>query len=336
MFNAPSGKGGFTHSNADKVTGKRSSSGKKRTGTSARRGSMDRIRPARQSGLATVLLLLLASPVFALNVYVDRLDDEYDGCSLDSCSLREAIQFVNNNSEYDTIYLPAGTIELSRVGAGEDDNTSGDLDIRRSVTIVGKGPGVSIVDANYLDRVFHIMDPGVAVLFKRITITRGGNPAMGDGGGGVFVSQGTAAFLHCDIVGNVSEVGGGSSGCGGGIQASHGATLWIEESSVRWNSADSLGGGIFFNANQNFILRSTVSQNFAGLGGAAVWGGSGYITDSTISGNFGPTSEGGAIHVFGQLTIEFCTLTDNTDPTITLCANLSGLRWGIQSPWAAI
>jgi len=289
---------------------------------------MDRIRPARQSGFAVALLLLLATPVSALNLYVDRLDDEYNGCSLDSCSLREAIQVVNNNSAYDTIYLPAGTIELSRVGAGEDDNSSGDLDIRRSVTIVGKGPGVSIVDANFLDRVFHIMDPGVAVLFKRITITRGGNSAMGDGGGGVFVSKGTAAFLHCDIVGNMSPHLGVTSGCGGGLQASLGATLWIEESSVRWNSADWLGGGIFFNADQLFVLRSTISQNFAGLGGAAVYGGAGYITDSTISANFGQTSEGGAIHVFGQVTIEFCTLTDNTDPTITLFSSLTEVTLG--------
>ena len=279
---------------------------------------MDRTRPAVLSGFAVALLLLLATPVSALNLYVDRLDDEYNGCSLDSCSLREAIQVVNNNSAYDTIYLPEGTIELSRIGAGEDNNATGDLDIRTSVTIVGKGPGVSIVDANFLDRVFHIMDPGVAVLFKRITITRGGNPAMGASGGGVYVNQGTAVFLHCDIVGNVSEVGGGASGFGGGLSARIGATLWIEESSVRWNSADTRGGGIFSNDNQIFILRSTISQNFAGAGGAAVWGVSGYITDSTISGNFGPTSEGGSIHVSDQLTLEFCTLTENSDPTITL------------------
>lgn len=288
---------------------------------------MDWIRPATQSGFAAAVLLLLATPGFALNVYVDRLDDEYNGCSLDSCSLREAIQLVNNNASYDTIFLPAGTIELSRVGAGEDDNSSGDLDLRRSVTIVGKGPGVTIVDANFLDRVFHIMDPGVAVLFERMTITRGGNPSMGDGGAGVFVKQGTAVFLHCDIVGNHSPLLGVTSGCGGGISATLGAVLWLEDSSVRWNSADWLGGGIFSNS-QIFTLRSTISHNFAGDGGAAVYGGEGNITDSTISSNFGPTTEGGAIHVFGQLTIEFCTLTDNTEPTITMFSSSTHVTLG--------
>lgn len=279
---------------------------------------MDRTRLATRSGFAVALLMLVAVPVSALNVYVDRLDDEYNGCSLDSCSLREAIQYVNNNAAYDTIYLPEGTIELSRVGAGEDNNASGDLDLRRSVTIVGKGAGVTIVDANFLDRVFHIMDPGVAVLFERMTITRGGNQSMGAGGAGVFVTQGTAAFLHCDIVGNHSPLLGITSGCGGGIQATNGATLWLEDSSVRWNTADWLGGGILA-FSQTYILRSTISHNFAGSGGAAMYGGGeGNISDSTISSNFGPTTEGGAIHVTGQHTIRFCTLTENTEPTITL------------------
>ncbi len=279
-------------------------------------GFMGRHRVAKYSGFTAVLLLLLASPVSALGVYVDRLDDEYNGCSLESCSLREAIQVVNNNSNYDTIYLPAGTITLSRIGAGEDGNSTGDLDIKRSVTIVGKGPGVSIVDANFLDRVFHIMDSGVAVLFQRMTITHGGNPSMGDGGGGVLVSHGTAVFLHCDIVDNVSP-----GGYGGGIQSWYGATVWIEESSVRSNSADSRGGGIFsINNTSLFILRSTVSQNYAGLGGAAVShtaANVAQITDSTISANLSQRLGEGAIRG-GDITLEFCTLTGNTGPAITV------------------
>ena len=56
--------------------------------------------------------------------------------------------------------------------------------------------------------------------------------------------------------------------------------------------------------------------------------GEGYITDSTISGNYGPTSEDGAIHVYGQLTLEFCTLTGNTDPTITLFSSSTQVTLG--------
>jgi len=280
-------------------------------------------RTAKYSGCTVVLLLLFVSTASSLNVYVNRLDDEYDGCSLGSCSLREAIQFVNDNSEYDTIYLPAGTITLSRVGTGEDDNSTGDLDIKRSVTIIGKGPGVSIVDGNLLDRVFHIMDSSVAVSFQRMTITGGGHPTLGAGGGGVLIRQGTAVFLYCDIVDNVSAFSAYTTGYGGGIQVSNNAILWIEDSSVRSNSADELGGGIYsINGTTLHILRSTFSQNYAGLGGAAVghWSSNvAQITDSTISGNTSPrlADEDGAIWVDGGVTIEFCTLTGNTGPAIT-------------------
>jgi len=280
---------------------------------------MAKSRAVEPSGCIVFLLLLLASPVSAMNLYVDRLDDEYNGCSMESCSLREAITVANGSDVYDTIILPAGTVELSRVGAGEDGNSTGDLDITRSVTIVGKGPGVSIVDANYLDRVFHIMGSGVVGAFEGMTITRGGNLAMGDCGGGIYVSHGTAVILRCDVVDNVSPLGGITSGCGGGIQARTGAVLWIEDSSVRSNVADNLGGGMFVNNESSLhVLRSTISQNHASVGAPAVYfqGDTGQINDSTISGNFTGSLDYGSIFVSGSMTLGFCTLTGNTDPTI--------------------
>jgi CSLREA domain-containing protein len=266
-----------------------------------------------------------------LDIYVDRLDDEYNGCSLESCSLREAITLVNMSDIYDTIILPAGTIELGRVGAGEDANVSGDLDITRSVTIVGKGPGVSVVDANHLDRVFHIKDSGVAVLFEHLTITGGGNTLMGDGGGGVYVDQGTAVFLHCDITGNSAE---GGAGGGGGVSAFAGAVLWIEDSSVRSNSADhahQVGGGILaINGVSLHVIRSTISGNSAGLGAPAVWfvGTGAQLSDSTISGNSGGSPNYGSVFVSGDMSLEFCTLTDNAEPTIGLSGSGSVVTLG--------
>ena len=196
--------------------------------------------------------------------------------------------------------------------SGEDGNNSGDLDITKSVTIVGKGPGVSIVDGNYLDRVFHIMDNGVAVIFRKMTITRGGNPSMGAGGGGVLVDQGAAVFQHCDIVGNVAYVGGG------GVVSLRWATLWFQDSSIRANSSNSHGGGILSNGDVLQIDRSTISQNHATLGGGGLYSlVDGQITDSTISGNYTTSSGSGGVEVVGgNMTLEFCTLEQNSDPTI--------------------
>ncbi len=280
---------------------------------------MFRFRATGSAGFAILLLSCLAFPASAFNLYVDRLDDEYNGCSFESCSLREAITLANANDDYDTIILPAGTIELSRVGTAEDGNVSGDLDITKSVTIVGKGPGITVIDANHLDRVFHIKDSGVAATFERLTITGGGNPLMGDGGAGVYVNHGTAVFLHCDITGNLAEFGGGGSGTGGGVLAFAGALLWIEDTSVRSNSADQLGGGIYSNNGSSLhVIRSTISGNNAGLGAPAVGfvGTGAQITDSTISGNSGGTPDYGSVFVSGDITLEFCTLTGNTEPTI--------------------
>lgn len=68
------------------------------------------------------------------------------------CSLREAVTAANTNSSYqgclggdalplvDVIELPAGTYRLTRAPMGDDDNVSGDLDIRESLIIRGAGP----------------------------------------------------------------------------------------------------------------------------------------------------------------------------------------------------
>jgi CSLREA domain-containing protein len=79
------------------------------------------------------------------------------------CSLREAISAANSpgtesdcgraDSGANTIVLPAGRYVLSLTGAGEDNNLTGDLDVRAPVTIVGAGAGASVIDANRIDRV---------------------------------------------------------------------------------------------------------------------------------------------------------------------------------------
>jgi CSLREA domain-containing protein len=64
-----------------------------------------------------------------------------------NCSLREAIQAVNTqiavdacgDGGFETIELPSGVYTLTLAGPNEDDIATGDLDIKRSVTIQGRG-----------------------------------------------------------------------------------------------------------------------------------------------------------------------------------------------------
>lgn len=263
------------------------------------------------------LVVLLVSPlVGAMDIYVTRLDDTNNLCNVDGCSLREAIKQANGNNEHDTIHLPAGRIELTILGTGEDGNNNGDLDIWTDMIIVGEGPGVSIVDANHRDRVFHVFNSDVSVIFKKMTIRGGGHATMGEGGAGVFAHEAAVVFQNCDIFDNhclnYPERGGGVLVLGG--------ALWLMDSSVRSNTSCNIGGGISVTGIME-IDRSTISDNHAEQTGAAIafWGTTGgLIQESTISNNRCDNTPppGGSLFFDGDLTVEFSTFEGNTNPTI--------------------
>ena len=54
-------------------------------------------------------------------------------------SLRSAIMAANAKPNSDTIIVPSGTYTLTLLGAGEDNDATGDLDIKSNLTIKGKG-----------------------------------------------------------------------------------------------------------------------------------------------------------------------------------------------------
>ena len=133
-----------------------------------------RLRHERLRGITLLLagMILLAGPggVQAANIAVDVTNDELNGDA--DCSLREAIQAANTDSAVsgcaagsgaDTITVPAGTYRLRRVGAGEDGNATGDLDVLQDVTILGAGGFLTVIDGNATDRVLHVLAGTVVV-----------------------------------------------------------------------------------------------------------------------------------------------------------------------------
>lgn len=108
-----------------------------------------------------------ATPALADHVAVTTTADvvAIDG----ACSLREAIDVFN--TEHDTadcplasdadpssILLPAGTYTLAGA-AGDDANTSGDLDVRTNLVIAGAGAEQTILGGADADRVFDAITP---------------------------------------------------------------------------------------------------------------------------------------------------------------------------------
>ena len=97
-------------------------------------------------------------------------------------SLREAIVAANNTAGADTISfdpsINGNTITLSIAGTSEDAAATGDLDITDALTITGNGRSSTIIDANGIDRVFHILADNVTI--SDMTVT-GGDESQGAG-----------------------------------------------------------------------------------------------------------------------------------------------------------
>jgi hypothetical protein len=86
---------------------------------------------------------------------------------------------------------PHGPYGTTLTGAGEDNNATGDLDIKHNVIIAGAGAGSTIIDGNASDRALHIFS-GVTAGIQNITITNAVlttatiSHMTGDSGGGIY------------------------------------------------------------------------------------------------------------------------------------------------------
>jgi CSLREA domain-containing protein len=133
------------------------------------------------------------------------------------CSLREAVQSVNTGQQFDNcgpgthndplptgpylISLKSGDYTLLRTGAGEDNNSTGDLDLLASVTIQGASAALTRINGGAIDRVLDI-DPTTAatitVTLANLTLENGLAPAGTDGGG--IRNQGDTLHVRDSII----------------------------------------------------------------------------------------------------------------------------------------
>ncbi|MEP6511406.1 MAG: hypothetical protein ABJB02_07420, partial [Dokdonella sp.] len=112
---------------------------------------------------------VLAVQTFTVNSTLDGIDDDTsDGVchtAANTCTLRAAVMQANRSSGAGaTIMLPAGTFILTRPAANGDGEDNGDLNLTAPpsgsgnavIAIIGAGVARTIIDANQIDRVFHI------------------------------------------------------------------------------------------------------------------------------------------------------------------------------------
>jgi CSLREA domain-containing protein len=271
-------------------------------------------RPSRTriwiAGILALALILgiLPAPV-AAHPLADAapivVDTTADSLAVDGlCSLREAITAANTRAMVDmcgaaggfeAIILPAGTYALAIPGASEDENATGDLDIKASVTIEGAGAETTVIDGSQLDRVLHIHADTTAAL-ANLSIQNGLAPygraadsRPGENGGGIL-NLGALTLTSCDVRHNKAGDGGngpfydiGTDGGGGGGIYNSGPLLVLDESEVAdnltgdggltissklWPAGHGGPGGGICSVAGNVILRaSRIINNRTGYGG---------------------------------------------------------------------
>lgn len=237
-----------------------------------------------------VLCLFLANTQFnepgvrALShneVVVTTTADTIEPCTPQACSLRAAISLANAAAEPVTIQLPAGVYRLTRTGPEEDENQSGDLDITAPVTISGAGAQNTIIDADGLDRVFHLRNTGfdpIQVFFEGITI-RGGE--IDDSGGAILVASNVNLRLERSVVRDSLSTGGDG---GGGIYIQGSSLAVIRQSTLMENESTFRGGAMVVNGELG-LENSTVSGNRALVAGGIYSNNDSRIRNATIAFN---------------------------------------------------
>jgi CSLREA domain-containing protein len=276
--------------------------------------------------------LATAAPVTVFEV--TKLADTNDGLCNTDCSLREAIRAANANPGADVISLTVvGTYTLSITGTNESAAATGDLDISEDLTILGQGTSATIIDAEGIDRVFHLSAAGTVVI-SGVTIM-GGRPPAG-GGGGITINDSDLSLFNVAVISNSGYLYGGAGGGiriqgtdaaftmdessilarnraygGGGLAVVDGARVTLSAGQIVSNTGDPHGGGVSVSAATFTQTGScTIAHNTASYGGGL------YIHQGQVALDGGQivsntaTSYGGGVYV--QNTNAILTQSDDS------------------------
>ena len=254
--------------------------------------------------------LFLAAPAASAEITVTTRADLVadDG----RCSLREAVTAANTNSASggcaagelatDVIRLGDGHYSLSRAGARENANATGDLDLMDNgvVALRGTGRDRTVVSAEELDRVIDVL-AGASVTIADLAITGGVAPdgapgaagtnpgGAGENGGGIR-SAGKLELRDVAVRGN--RAGRGGPGGNGDITFPGGPGGFGGE-----------GGGIY-SSDILSVIRTRVADNRAGAGGR---GGSAFVGANAER----PGGAGGGIAATGPTTVTDSAIESN-------------------------
>lgn len=234
--------------------------------------------------LTTLCCAALSSGVEAAIITVDTPSDQF-GEEPTECALREAVQAANTDAAFggcsagtsgpDTIFLPVrpgGNVNytLSKVGGGEDNNATGDLDIRTPIAILGVAVDAGDIDPEMVeldcrvDRCFHVFSGGSLRLVS-MTLSGGDVTGFADDDGGLIRRQ-FAGILDLDNM--VLREGRAQSG--GAIAESGSGTTTMDNVAIIDNRAAGGAGWYHIGTGAAQLNNVTFSGNVASVTGGAI------------------------------------------------------------------
>ena len=269
-----------------------------------------------------------APPASAQVITVDTTDDQVNADAF--CSLREAIISANENSatsacaqgsatETDHIILDVGTYELTIGGTNENNAATGDLDITEPVNISGPGASVATVDANGIDRVFDALANARLSYFT----VKGGSlsaSAGDEGGGGIrYYFRLTLSDM---VVKRNAMIGGTGSDYGGGVGTAFvaGSELTLLRTTIKQNQAF-VGGGLG-TGNSVRVRSSLIWQNSASGGAGIYSNGVMRLDNVTVSHNAATNAVGGIQIASGSVSMRNVTVASNEAGSSGFAANI--------------
>lgn len=263
-------------------------------------------------GLASLLLgsvllpgLLLFGEVQAAIINVTTVFDEFN-TSPSTCSLREAVQAANTEAAFggcsagsgaDVIFLPVsqGVYRLQINGGDEDNNVTGDLDIRSVITVAGQAVTNGDLDPEMIqlecrtDRCFHVFSGG-NLLLANMTLSGGDVTGFTSNFGGLIRRQFDGILQLQRVI-----LRDGRAAQGGAIYEFGNGTTTMSEVTMVGNSATGFGGAWTHRGPSRATLNNvTISGNIANSGGGVAMDGPALFRHVTVTDNVARTVTQGA------------------------------------------
>ncbi|MCP4347249.1 MAG: tandem-95 repeat protein, partial [Desulfobacterales bacterium] len=258
-----------------------------------------------------------------------------------NCSLREAVLAADTDLPVDqctagqirdTVILPDGVYTLKLEGEEEDENKTGDIDIKGPgyLTVIGASKTGTILSTDVNDRLLHVHE-GADLEIRNLTI-RGGVPeplavsVEGGGiinegnlliknsiltennssyrGGGLYNLTGEAVLISTDVTANKARYGAGVNNRFG--------KLTITNSVVSGNNAISKGGGVYNYSGETGINFAVIENNSTD-DGAGLYNNTGqiHLNSASIDNNNATGKGGGIYNASGIIRLDSATVNGN-------------------------